>query len=151
MSSKLLSFFSFQPALFFLGVARMPKNFSVPSRQKLKCYTNGNVVYKTSHTTRIPSVFHMKDPPYYQTYDKNLCYIRRYMFQIQYKRTCRVDQIIRYIVHDSAYSDKHHFRTISGLAIKVIGNGNYTQGQYQQFSYFCFQRTWLVSLYMCTW
>ena len=42
------------------------------------------------------AVFHMKDPPYYQTYDRNFCYIRRYMFQIQYKRTCRVGQIIRW-------------------------------------------------------
>ena len=32
------------------------------------------------------------------------------------------------IVHDSAYSDKHHFRTISGLAIKVIGNGKLYSG-----------------------
>ena len=42
------------------------------------------------------AMFHMKDPPYYQTYDRNFCYIRRYMFQIQYKRTCRVGQIIRW-------------------------------------------------------
>ena len=31
-------------------------------------------------------------------------------------------------MHDSAYSDKHHFRTISGLAIKVIGNGKLYSG-----------------------
>ena len=148
MSSKLLSFFSFQPSLFFLGVARMPKNFSVPSRLKLKCYTNGNVVYKTSQTTRILCVSYERPAVLPNVRQKFLLHKKVYVSDTIQKDLQGGPNYT--IVHDSAYSDKHHFRTISGLAIKVIGNGNYTQGQYQQFSYFCFQRTWLVSLYPCT-
>ena len=121
MSSKLSFYLFFLACLMFvfLGVDRMPKNLYVPSR-KAEVLRKRNVVYKTSQTTLILCVSYERPSLLPNVRQKFTLHKKVYVSDTVKRDLWSGPNYT--IVHDSAYSDKHHFRTISGLATNVLGN-----------------------------
>lgn len=114
MSSKLSSFVFFLACFIFAF-------FFTFGPEKLKCYGNEMRFTKlTSQTTRILCVSYERPSLLPNVRQKITLHKKVYVLDTVKRHLWSGPNYT--IVHDSAYSDKHHFRTISGLAANVLGN-----------------------------